>query len=377
MIRRLVAFDTTSRNSNLDLIHYVRDYLKGLGVEARLVLDAEATKANLYATLGPTDRPGIALSGHSDVVPVDGQDWASDPWQTSERDGRLYGRGTCDMKGFIGAVLALVPEFLQRELTTPIHLILSYDEEVGCVGVRRLLEVMRDMPVRPKACVIGEPTEMKVATAHKGKMSTRARVRGHECHSSLAPHGVNAIEMAAQVVTYLAAMGRRFAADGPFDHDYDVPHNTVHTGLIVGGTALNIVPAECRFDFEFRYLPGTDPQALLAEVQDYAKRELLPRMQGISQATGFDWEGISAFPGLNIALDEPVVQLAKALTGANATGKVAFGTEAGLFQQAGIPTVICGPGSIAQAHKPDEYVALDQIAQCEAFLRRLIDRVAA
>jgi acetylornithine deacetylase len=172
-------------------------------------------------------------------------------------------------------------------------------------------------------------------------------------------------------------MGRRFAADGPFDHDYDVPHNTVHTGLIAGGTALNIVPAECRFDFEFRYLPGTDPLALLAEVQDYAKRELLPRMQGIDKATGFDWEGISAFPGLDIALDEPVVQLAKALTGANATGKVAFGTEAGLFQQAGIPTVICGPGSIAQAHKPDEYVALDQIAQCEAFLRRLIDRVAA
>lgn len=375
MIRRLVAFDTTSRNSNLALVEFVRDYLAGLGIESRLVYDEGGGKANLYATLGPDDRPGIALSGHTDVVPVDGQDWQTDPWQVTERDGRLYGRGTADMKSFLAVALAMAPEFLERGLKTPIHLVFSYDEEVGCVGVRRLLEVLRDMPIRPAACIVGEPTEMKVVVAHKGKKSVRCRVRGFECHSSLAPRGVNAIEYAAEVIAYLRRMAQRIAAEGASDPDYDIPHTTVHTGVVQGGTALNIVPKDCYFDFEFRYLPGDDPEALFDEVRRFAERELEPAMRAVAPETGFSWEEISAFPGLDTPTDAEIVDLAKTLSGSNATGKVAFGTEAGLFQSIGIPAIICGPGSIDQAHKPDEFVSLEQVALCERFLRRLMDRV--
>ena len=375
MIRRLVSFDTTSRNSNLELIEFVRSYLGALGVDCRLVFDEGGGKANLYATLGPTDRPGIALSGHTDVVPVDGQDWHTDPWQVAEKDGRLYGRGTTDMKSFLAVALAMAPDFLKRDLKTPLHLIMSYDEEVGCVGVRRLLEVLRDMPIRPAACIVGEPTEMKVIVAHKGKKSVRCRVRGFECHSSLAPQGVNAIEFAAEVIAYLRRMGHRIAAEGATDPEFDIPHTTVHTGLVQGGTALNIVPKDCSFDFEFRYLPGDDPEAMLADVQRFAEQELLPAMRAVAADTGFSWEEISAFPGLDTPEDAEVVALAKALSGGNDVGKVAFGTEAGLFQNIGIPTIICGPGSIDQAHKPDEFVSLEQIALCERFMHRLMDRV--
>ncbi len=377
MIERLVAFDTTSRNSNLDLIHYVRDYLKGLGVESHLTFDDDERKANLYATLGRTDIGGIALSGHTDVVPVDGQDWSSDPWTMTERDDRLYGRGTCDMKGFIAVALVFAPRFLENDLELPIHLCLSYDEEVGCLGVPRLLAFLAEQPVKPRACIIGEPTDMKVMVGHKGTLSHTCHVRGHECHSSLAPQGVNAIEAAAKVIVKLSEMAARKAAEGPFDEDYDVPHATVHTGVIEGGTALNIVPADCRFKFEFRYLASDDPWALLAEVQDYAHKELEPAMQAIDPATGFSWEKLSFYPGLDLAPDEEVVTLAKQLTGANTTGKVAFGTEGGLFHESGIPAVICGPGSIAQAHKPDEFVSLEQVALCERFMTRLLDRISA
>jgi len=375
MIRRLVAFDTTSRNSNLELIHFVSDYLGELGVESRLVHDETGAKANLYATLGPRDRPGIALSGHTDVVPVDGQDWSSDPWTITERQGKLYGRGTCDMKGFVGVVLAFAPEFLRRGLETPIHLALSHDEEVGCIGVRSLIEVLRHMPVKPKACIVGEPTDMKVMVAHKGKLSARCEVRGFECHSSLAPTGVNAIEYAAEVISRLRAMARRKAEEGPFDPAYDVPHTTVHTGIVQGGTALNIVPKDCHFDFEFRHIAEDDPRALFDEVRSFAEETLLPEMRKNFAGAGFSWRELSRIPGLATRDDAEIVELAKALSGSNATGKVAFATEAGLFHEIDIPTIICGPGSIDQAHKPDEFVSLDQIAQCEAFMHRLMDRV--
>ena len=377
MIERLIAMDTTSRNSNLELIHDVRDYLAALGVESHLTFDESGEKANLYATLGPSDRGGIALSGHSDVVPVDGQDWTSDPWHASERDGRLYGRGTCDMKSFIGVALAYAPKFLERGLKTPIHYCLSYDEEVGCQGAPRMLEYLAAQAVKPTACIVGEPTDMKIVTGHKGKIAQRCHVRGLECHSSLAPKGVNAVEAAARVIARLSDLGRRKASEGPFDERYDVPHTTAHCGVVAGGTALNIVPADCSFEFEFRTLPDDDPAALLSELQDYAHREIEPAMSAIAPASGFAWEAISSFPGLEVPEDAEVVALAKALTGANATGKVAFGTEAGLFQRHGIPAVVCGPGSIEQAHKPDEYVELDQIVLCERFMDRLLDRVAA
>ena len=377
MIDRLIAFDTTSRNSNLDLIHYVRDYLAGLGVESHLTHDHDGRKANLYATIGPADRGGIALSGHTDVVPVDGQDWTGDPWTVRERDGRLYGRGTSDMKTFIAIALAYAPRFLERRLSRPIHYCLTFDEEVGCLGVPHLIDFLSRQRVKPVACIVGEPTEMKVIVGHKSKLSVRCRVRGLEAHSSLAPRAVNAVEAAAKVIARLSEMAAAKAKDGPFDEDYDVPHTTVHCGLVRGGTALNIVPADCFFEFEFRCLPADDGEAMLAEIQAYAHQEIEPAMRAIDPDSGFSWEEMSKIPPLDLALDSEVITLVKSLAEANATSKVAFGTEAGLFQDGGIPAVICGPGSIEQAHKPDEFIALEQIGLCERFMGRLLDRVSA
>jgi acetylornithine deacetylase len=374
MIEKLISFDTTSRNSNLGLIEYVRDYLADLGATCELIYDATGQKANLYATLGPADRPGVALSGHTDVVPVDGQDWDTDPWQTVEKDGKLYGRGTCDMKSFVAVALAKAPAFAAADLKTPVHFAFSYDEEVGCLGVRPMLKRLAELPVRPAMVVIGEPTDMKVINAHKGKLSMTCRVRGFESHSSLAPTGVNAVEYAARLVVKLQEMAGRKAAEGPFDEQFDVPHTTVHTGTIHGGTALNIVPKDCSFEYEFRNLPNEDPTKLQAEVEAQAA-ELQAEMQAKRPNTGIGFEQLSAFAPLDTAPDHPVVSLAKSLAGANATSKVAFGTEAGLFSESGIPAVVCGPGSIEQAHKPNEFVALEQVALCERFLDRLTERL--
>jgi len=376
MVTRLVGFDTTSRNSNLALIEFVRDYLDSNKVTSELVFAEDRNKANLYATIGPQDRGGIMLSGHTDVVPVDDQDWRSDPFKIVEQEGRLYGRGSADMKSFIAVVLTLVPELVRRKLRTPIHLSFSYDEEVGCIGVRRLISVLGQRPNRPRLAIVGEPTSMQIGVAHKGKHVYRCHVHGHEAHSSQVNYGVNAVEAAAELVTHLKAMARRKRDEGPFDPDFDPPYTSIHTGLIHGGTALNIVPKDCEFDFEFRPLPGEDVDALIGELRDLAATKLVPEMRAVQPHTGINIDDVSAAPALSTPVDAEVTQLVAALTGENATTKVAFGTEGGLFSAAGIPTVICGPGSIDQAHKPDEYVELDQIARCEAFLKRLIDRVS-
>ncbi|HUI35499.1 MAG TPA: acetylornithine deacetylase [Stellaceae bacterium] len=376
MVTRLVGFDTTSRNSNLALIEFVRDYLDSNKVTSELVFAEDRNKANLYATIGPQDRGGIMLSGHTDVVPVDDQDWRSDPFKIVEQEGRLYGRGSADMKSFIAVVLTLVPELVRRKLRTPIHLSFSYDEEVGCIGVRRLISVLGQRPNRPRLAIVGEPTSMQIGVAHKGKHVYRCHVHGHEAHSSQVNYGVNAVEAAAELVTHLKAMARRKRDEGPFDPDFDPSYTSIHTGLIHGGTALNIVPKDCEFDFEFRPLPGEDVDALIGELRDLAATKLVPEMRAVQPHTGINIDDVSAAPALSTPVDAEVTQLVAALTGENATTKVAFGTEGGLFSAAGIPTVICGPGSIDQAHKPDEYVELDQIARCEAFLKRLIDRVS-
>lgn len=376
MLERLVAFDTTSRNSNLALIHDVRDYLSDLGVSSQLSFDESGQKANLYATIGPTDRGGIALSGHSDVVPVDGQDWSSDPWSLRRSNERLYGRGTCDMKGFLAVALAKVPRFLEADLKLPIHLCLSFDEEVDCGGVKRLMTFLQSQDVTPKACVIGEPTDMQVVTAHKGGVGYRCDVQGMECHSSLAPHGVNAVQAAAHVIARLDDMARRKATEGPFDHDYDVPHTTVQVGLVQGGSALNIVPKDCSFEFEVRNIPQDDPTVLLKEIQDYARIRLEPGMKAIDPDSGFSWQEFCDYPALSLAEDSDLVTLTKNCAEAYATTKVAFCTEAGFFQRHGIATIVCGPGSIAQAHKPDEYISLEQLAACEAFMERLTQRLS-
>jgi acetylornithine deacetylase len=376
MIERLVAFDTVSRNSNMALIAFVQDCLADLGVESHLTFDESGAKANLFATLGPEDKSGIVLSGHTDVVPVDGKAWRTDPFALVESEGRLFGRGTADMKSFIAVALALAPEMLRRRLEQPVHLALSYDEEVGCVGVRRLLAGLKRLAVKPAACIVGEPTGMTVVTGHKGKTSVRCRVRGRECHSALAPSGVNAIEMAAELVTWLRRTANRFRSDGPLDPAFDPPFTTVLTGVMQGGTALNIVPGGCAFEFEIRNLPAHDPAPMLDELKAFAEGELLPEMRAVSREAGFEWDEISSFPGLDLPGDAEVTELAKSLTGADQTFKVSFGTEAGLYHGAGIPAVVCGPGSIAQAHTADEFITLEQVARCEDFIGRLIDRMA-
>jgi acetylornithine deacetylase len=377
LIESLIKFDTTSRESNLELIAFVQDYLGNLGVDCQLIHNDDKQKANLYATLGPKDKSGVMLSGHTDVVPVDGQAWATDPFSVKRGDGKLFGRGTSDMKSFIAIVLAYAPEILRRNLSTPIHLAFSYDEEIGCIGAHGLVDMLKGAPVKPAMCIVGEPTSMKVMIAHKGKLSYRATVRGFECHSSLAPTSVNAVEYAAEAITYLKNMARRFAAEGPFDDDFDIRHTTVHTGVIHGGAALNIVPKDCTFDFEFRHLPSVDGAALFEEFRKYVTTTLEPEMQALIPNTGFDFHPLSLIPGLDSRADEDVVTFVKSIAEQNEHGKVAFGTEAGLFQkQAGIPTVICGPGNIEQAHKPDEFVTLEQIALCEKFMQRLIERLA-
>ncbi|HYM01392.1 MAG TPA: acetylornithine deacetylase [Stellaceae bacterium] len=376
MVGRLIGFDTTSRESNLALIDFAREYLDDWGVASELVYDADRRKANLYATIGPDDRGGIMLSGHTDVVPVDDQPWDTDPFAMVEKDGRLYGRGTCDMKSFVAVALALVPEFKTRALKTPVHFALSYDEEVGCIGVRGLIAELAKRPIRPRACIVGEPTQMQPVIAHKGKKSMRCHVHGLEAHSALTHEGVNAVEMAAEIVSYLRDMARRKREQGPFDHDFAPPYTTIHTGVISGGTALNIVPRDCAFDFEFRNLPDDDPEALFAEVRRYAETTLLPEMHRVSLETGIVFEESNSTVGLAISADDEVVRLAQSLSGANSVGKVSYATEAGLFQSADIPTVICGPGSMEQGHKPNEFITIDQVRQCEAFMRRLMDRLA-
>lgn len=374
LIRELIAFPTVSRDSNLELIDYVRELLRPLDADVRLTFDRDRRKANLFATLGPRGEPGMVLSGHTDVVPVDGQEWASDPFTVTERDGRLYGRGTSDMKSFIACALAVAPEFVRRGLQTPVHLAFSYDEEVGCLGVRGLLADLAQAGIRPRSCIVGEPTEMRPVIAHKGKQGYCCTVRGLAAHSAYAPYGVNAVEAAAEAVAFLKQMARRHRDRGPYDRGFDVAYTTVHTGVIRGGTALNIVPQDCVFDFEFRNLPGDDPEALLREFETHVRTVIEPEMHAVDPRSGFTIVKMSEIPALDTGAETEITALAQELSGSSDIAKVSFGTEASQFQAAGVPTVVCGPGSIREAHKPDEFVALSQVAQCEAFLRGVLGR---
>lgn len=378
IVEKLISFDTTSRESNLELIEYVRGYLDGYGVDSQLVYDEEGRKANLYATVGPTDRSGICLSGHTDVVPVDGQAWDSDPFSLRVEGGKAYGRGTSDMKAFIAIAMAFVPQMLERGLKTPIHLAFSYDEEVGHMGAKRLVEVMKDMPVRPAMCIVGEPTSLGVIIGHKGKKKVQVHVHGHEAHSSLTHQGVNAIEYAARLIAFMQGLARKWQKEGPFDEDCDVPFTTMQVGLIQGGTAPNIVPKSCSFNMEIRHLPSVDPEALFDEIRAHAREVIEPEMKAVAPDAHFEFDEVPPNLALDTDPDEPVVAFVKRLAGQNKHGKVGFGTEAGLFQKrVGIPTVVCGPGDIAQAHKPNEFITLDQLQKGEAFMARLADYVCS
>lgn len=371
LIRKLIAFPTVSRDSNLELIDFVREYLRPLDADVRMTFDDGRRKANVFATLGPREGSGVVLSGHTDVVPVDGQDWSSDPFAVTEREGRLYGRGTSDMKSFIACALAVAPEYVQRGLKSPLHLAFSYDEEVGCLGVRHLLEDMVHAGIHPRSCIVGEPTEMRPVIAHKGKQSYRCTVRGLASHSAYAPLGVNAVEAAAEAVAFLKQLARRHRDRGPYDRGFDVAYTTVHTGVIRGGTALNIVPHECVFDFEFRNLPGDNPDELLREFERHVRGAIEPEMHAVDPRAGFTIRKMSEIPALDTGAEAGITADAQEFSGCHDIAKVSFGTEASQFQVAGVPTVVCGPGSIREAHKPDEFVTLEQVARCETFLRRL------
>ncbi len=376
LLAQLVAFDTTSRESNLALIEFVRDFLADHGVACELIYNSTGSKANLFATIGPVDVPGIVLSGHTDVVPVDGQAWSFPPFELSESAGNLYGRGTADMKGYIACVLALVPALTKRTLRMPVHIALSYDEEVGCLGVRSLLDRLRARPIKPLLCVIGEPTELRPVLGHKGKLAVRCDVRGAACHSAYAPQGVNAIEYAARLIAELGRLGDALKSPELRDSRFDPPFSTVQTGVISGGKALNIVPDDCRFDFEVRTLPAMNPREVAEQLQRYASECLLPAMQAVSAGSDIRFTELSSYPGLSTSAQSQAAEWVASFCGSRAFGTVAFGTEGGLFDQAGIPTVVCGPGSMDQGHKPDEFVSLAQLSACDRMLERVAEFVA-
>lgn len=369
LLQKLLARDTTSRESNLALIQDIHDYLAEWGISAELFHSADGRKANLYATLGPAGGGGVMLSGHTDVVPVDGQQWSVPPFDMTYRDGRYYGRGAADMKGFIACVLAAVPAFLAQPLRMPLHLAFSYDEEVGCLGVRSLVEHLRASKEKPALCIVGEPTEMRPVYGHKGKIAMRCEVHGHACHSAYAPQGVNAIEYAARLIGKLGEV--REALTQKTDARFDPPFSTLQVGTIHGGSALNIVPQECQFDFEIRYLPGVEATAAIADIQGYAQQNLVPAMQSVSPTSAIRFTPLSHYPGLLTDAQSEFARWLAQWCGSDNYSTVAFGTEGGLFDEAGIATLICGPGSMEQGHKPDEFVAEEQLQKCMAMLENL------
>jgi acetylornithine deacetylase len=379
ILDRLVGFDTTSARPNLMLIDWVRDYLARHGIAATLTSAGDG-KANLFATIGPgagqPQHGGVILSGHTDVVPVEGQDWHSDPFALTEREGKLYGRGTADMKGFIALVLALVPEAVGRDLAVPLHLALTHDEEVGCLGAPALIRALPEGMMRPAMAIIGEPTAMQVANRQKGLSFFRTRITGREGHSSAPDLGVNAIAAAAEIILQIGRLHREGREAAQPDSGFDPPHTTLSVGTIGGGTAVNIIARDCTFEWEMRNLPQDDAAALKSHIDHFVAEELLPRMRAIHPGAAVETETIVAVPPLVPEPGSPAEALAQRLTGANTTTAVSFATEAGLFQRAGIPAVVCGPGSIAVAHKPDEYITRAELAAGQAFLDRLLDWAA-
>jgi acetylornithine deacetylase len=372
ILARIVAFDTISSRSNLDLIRWTADYLAGHGVASALTHDSSGAKANLYATVGPAERGGVLVSGHTDVVPVAGQAWNTDPFMLCERDGRLCGRGTADMKGFIALALALVPKAVAGALAVPLHLALSYDEEVGCFGAPVLIRALPKGAARPRLAIIGEPTSMQIASAQKGCHFYRTRVIGLEAHSSTPDRGVSAISAAAEIIARIDRLAAAARGRARPDSGFHPPHTTCSIGRIAGGTAINIIARECKFEWDLRPLPGEDAAALKAGIDAFINGELLPRMRAVYPAATIETETIVAVPPLVPDPSSPAEALARRLTGANTTTTISFASEAGLFQEAGIPAVVCGPGSIDVAHQPNEFITRGQLAAGALFLDRLL-----
>ncbi|WP_307696868.1 acetylornithine deacetylase [Variovorax boronicumulans] len=370
MAQTLVRMNTVSANSNLELIDFAQAHLAALGVKSRITYNAERTKANLFATLGEGKPAGVILSGHTDTVPWDGQAWSVDPLSAVVQNERLYGRGSADMKSYIAIALANAQRFLEGDAPFAVHFAFTYEEEIGCFGVRELIADMRDAGIKPLACIVGEPTSMVPAIAHKGVYRYKCCVRGKEAHSSLTPKSVNAIEMAARVIGKVRDMAEDFERSEPRYDGFDVPFSTASVGQFHGGIADNVVPRDAEFRYEFRDLPTADARRMQSDVLAYAA-SIEPAMKKVAPDAGFKFETICEIPSFLGAAGDPVTLLAQRLASEDRTTLVAFGTEAGLFKNAGIPTVVCGPGSIEQAHQPDEFVSLEQLARCELFMERL------
>lgn len=375
ILRDLIAFPTISADPNRALIDYCADLLKNIGADVTIIEDETKKKANLYATIGPSGVPGVLLSGHTDVVPIEGQSWNVPPFEMTEADGKFFGRGTTDMKGFIASALSMAQKAAESDLTTPLHIALSYDEEIGCVGVRSMIEMLSKAPFRPRFCIVGEPTLMSVATGHKGKTACRVTCIGHEAHSALAPTALNAIHLTCDMISYIRELQAEIAKSSTQDSDYDIPYTTLHVGKIEGGVALNIVPNHSSFMFEIRNLQEDAPETLLKKIKKQAETILKPLRAEFPEAA-IDFTITNTYPPLSTAKDAEVVSFVKSLTGSNATMKVAFGTEGGLFSsQLDIPTVVCGPGSMAQGHKPDEFISIDQLSKCDSMLDALLKKL--
>jgi acetylornithine deacetylase len=376
LLRDLIAFPTVSAEPNLALITYCADILRDVGAQVMLIKDATGQKANLYATIGPTDRPGVLLSGHTDVVPITGQNWTVPPFEMTQQADMLFGRGTADMKGFVACALSAAIKAAQMDLVTPLHIALSYDEEIGCVGVRSMIDMLAAAPFRPQFCIVGEPTLMNVATGHKGKTAARVISTGRSSHSALAPNALNAIHMACDMIAVIRDIQAKIAADGVKDNAYDVTYTTLHVGKFEGGIALNIVPNKAVFEFEVRNLAKDDPQIILARIEGQRDRYLQQIRQEFPEAD-ISIEITNSYPPLGTDPDSEVTRFVQSLTKSNTTIKVAFGTEGGLFSsQLGVATVVCGPGSMEQGHKPDEFISLGQLAACDAMLGALLGRLA-
>jgi acetylornithine deacetylase len=375
-ISRLVAFDTTSSKSNFALIEDVEVYFHGLGVETFRVENDEGTKSNLYAVVGPKVEGGVVLSGHTDVVPVTGQDWKSDPWTVIERDGKLYGRGVADMKSFSAIGLSLVPQMVAAGLKRPVIFALSYDEELGCLGAPRMIAEIAGKVPAPSAVIVGEPTSMKVIDGHKGIGSFRVTVTGYTTHSSQTDRGVSAVEAAARLITKLADMRAARAARADPSSPFDPPYSTMTVNVVNGGTQLNIMAGEATFDWDMRVVPGDSREDIIEEFTDYAKG-VEAEMRAKAPGCRVEIVQMTNAPFLAPSPDNPAADLAKAITGHNSTDVVSYAAEAGQFQEAGFSVVICGPGSIDQAHQPDEFITLDQVREGTIFMRKLIDRLSA
>jgi len=376
-LEKLLSFDTTSANANSEMIKWVETELLSFGASVKIIPNVDESKANLFATLGPQDIGGVMLSGHTDVVPVTGQAWTVPAFSMTQRDGKIFGRGTADMKGFIAAMMNVAKLASTQTLKTPLHLALSYDEEIGCIGVRSMIDMLSNAPIRPQMCIVGEPTGLAVATGHKGKIAARAKCTGRAGHSALAPFAVNALYLANEFITELRKVQDVLRLGVVQDLDYDVPYTTLHVGRIAGGGALNIVPHSCELDFEIRNLAQDNPAEILEKLRQAADLIALSARNVASEAN-IEIEVFNTYPGLDTPSSAPVVGFVKSLMGANGTIKVAYGTEGGLFDQSlGVPTVVCGPGDMAQGHKPDEFITEAQLAACDTMLVNLLHRLVA